>query len=267
VTDQFEQIQRAFFGCYRIQREFGRNGWLTFLAKDFKRRKVVLRVTRPESSFPVEHFLREMPRIAQLDHPHIVPLLDAGLTEEFLYYVVPHVGHNSLRQRLEQQKQLRIDDAVRITRQVADALGYAHNRGIIHGDIKPENILLRRGHAQVDHFWSMAMLPMEMRVGVAVGTPAYMSPEQAADTSTANHRSDVYSLGCVLYEMLAGVPPLVASTVQALFQKLSAEPPPPVRRLRSDVPPVLEAALDRVLQKRPADRFASALEFAEALAS
>ena len=198
-----------------------------------------------------------------------MPLLDSGSAAGFLYYVIPHVEGESLRDRLSRERQLRIEDAVRITREVADALNYAHEHGVIHRDIKPENILLEgRGSVLVDFdFARRSMVEWEelAAIGVTVGTPEYMSPEQAAGGRAVDHRSDVYSLACVLYEMLSGAPPFVGSNVQALLAKVAAEIPTPIRHLRPNMPAAVAAALDRALAKLPSDRFATALQFAEAL--
>src|SRR5205823_766090 len=201
---------------------------------------------------------------------HILALYDSGDAGGFLYYVMPYVEGESLRDKLEREKQLSVEDALGITRQVASALGYAHARNVIHRDIKPENILLHEGEAMVSDFGialavSAAAGERLTQTGIAVGTPAYMSPEQATSERGVDARSDVYSLGCVLYEMLAGEPPYTGPTAQALITKRLVDPVPAVRRLRPTVPPGVDQALLRALAKAPADRFASMAAVTDAL--
>jgi TolB-like protein/Flp pilus assembly protein TadD len=244
-----------------------------YLAQDLKHdRQVALKVLRPElaAALGPERFLREITTTANLRHPHILPLYDSGRTDGLLFYVMPYVEGESLRDRLTREKQLPIDEAVRLTREVADALGYAHGRGVIHRDIKPENILLERGHAVVADFGiaravSTAGGDKLTQTGMAVGTPVYMSPEQSVGESDVDARSDLYALGCVLYEMLAGEPPYTGGSAQAIIAKRFREPVPRISTLRETVPPALEAALTRVLAKSPSDRFATAEEFTAAL--
>jgi serine/threonine-protein kinase len=270
MTNQVERLNQALAGRYRVARQIGRDGWMVYLAHDLQHhREVSLFVTVPASAVGAERFLREMALIARLDHPHILPLLDSGHAGEFLYYVVPHQG-GSLRDRLRREKQLPVHDALQITRQVAEALTYAQSHGVVHGDIKPENILLAGGHARVADFgWTAQSLPAAgetpTELGLSIGTPEYMSPERATSAGDVGHRSDVYSLAAVLYEMLIGNPPFVASDARAVLARVIGEIPTPVRRLRSDVPAAVEAALSCALAKLPADRFATALAFAEAL--
>ncbi|HEY7682270.1 MAG TPA: protein kinase [Gemmatimonadales bacterium] len=258
-----------------------------YLAHDLKHdRKVAIKVLRPElaATLGPERFLREIETTANLRHPHILPLFDSGRagersdgradgrTVEFLFYVMPYVQGESLRDRVTREKQLPIADALQIAREVADALGYAHGRGVIHRDIKPENILLERGHAVVTDFGiaravSTAGADRLTQTGLAIGTPAYMSPEQSVGEGDLDGRSDLYALGCVLYEMLAGEPPYSGPTAQAIIAKRFREPVPRISTLRESVPPALEATLNRVLAKSPADRFATGEEFALALTS
>ena len=274
MSDPLERLKSAVAGSYTVERELGRGGMATvYLAQDLKhRRQVAIKVLRPDlaAALGTERFLREIEIAARLDHPHILPLYDSGEAAGFLYYVMPFVEGESLRARLQREKQLPIEDALRIAREVADALSYAHSRNVVHRDIKPENILLAGKHARVMDF-GIARAVSEAggerltETGLAVGTPAYMSPEQAAGERDLDGRSDLYSLGCVLYEMLAGQPPFTGATIESVVhQHLTAEPPS-VTTLRPAVPPPVTAALARVLAKTPADRFSPAAQFAEAL--
>jgi tetratricopeptide (TPR) repeat protein len=274
MTDQLGRIKTALAQRYAVERELGSGGMATvYLAQDLKhRRQVAIKVLRPDlaAALGPERFLREIEIAARLDHPHILPLYDSGDADGFLYYVMPFVEGESLRDRLVRDKQLPMDDALQIAREVADALSYAHKRDVVHRDIKPENILLAGDHARVADF-GIARAITEAgggrltETGLAIGTPTYMSPEQAAGSRDLDGRSDLYSLGCVLYEMLAGEPPFTGATVESVVhQHLTAEPPP-VTTLRPAVPPQVAAALARVLAKTPADRFSPAAQFAEAL--
>jgi len=246
-----------------------------YLAEDLKHhRKVAVKVLRAElaAALGPERFLREIETTANLRHPNILPLFDSGEADSFLFYVMPFVEGESLRDRLNREKQLPIGDAVRIATEVAGALGYAHDRGVIHRDIKPENILLERGHAVVADFGiaraaSAAGAGRLTQTGMAIGTPVYMSPEQSVGEGELDGRSDLYALGSVLYEMLAGEPPYTGSTAQAIIAKRFREPVPQISTLRQTVPPALEAILNRVLAKAPVDRFATAEEFSAALQS
>jgi serine/threonine-protein kinase len=274
------QLQGALADRYRIEREVGRGGMATvYLAEDLKHhRKVAVKVLRPELAHALgpERFLREIATTANLHHPHILALYDSGRTPDasgaFLYYVMPFVEGESLRDRLSRDKQLPIEDALQIAREVADALSYAHGRGVIHRDIKPENILLESGHALVTDFGiaravSSAGADRLTETGLAVGTPAYMSPEQAAGEPDVDGRSDLYALGCVLYEMLAGQPPFTGPTVQSIVHQHLTATPPPITQLRPAVPGMVAAALERALAKNPADRFHPVGQFASALQS
>jgi serine/threonine-protein kinase len=266
---------------YRIERELGQGGMATvFLAEDLKHhRRVAIKVLRPELSDALgpERFLREIEIAAGLHHPHILPLYDSGEVQAspgegpgLLFYVMPYVEGQSLRDRLTRERQLPLEDALRIAREVADALSYAHSRGVVHRDIKPENILLDAGHAVVSDFGiaravSAAGGDQLTATGIALGTPAYMSPEQAAGTHELDGRSDLYSLACVLYEMLAGQPPFTGPTVASVVHQHMAAPPPPITQLRPAVPAELAGALARALAKSPADRFNPVAQFADAL--
>jgi serine/threonine-protein kinase len=243
-----------------------------FLAEDVKnRRDVAVKVLRPELSASVgaDRFLREIEIAGQLSHPNILPLHDSGEADGLLYYVMPHVDGESLRARLEREKQLPLDDALETTRQVARALDFAHSRGIVHRDIKPENILFWTGQAVVADF-GIARAVTEAggekltQTGMAVGTPSYMSPEQAGGGSV-DGRSDVYSLGCVLYEMLAGSAPFAGPTAQAIMARHALDPAPRIRTVRDTVPVAVEQAVLKALAKVPADRFATAGQFVQAL--
>ncbi len=244
-----------------------------YLAEDLKhRRKVAIKVLRPELSAALgaERFLREIETTANLRHPHILPLYDSGDAEGLLYYIMPLVEGESLRERLDREGQLPLDDAVRLTREVANALATAHARGVLHRDIKPENILLERGHAILADFGiaravDTAGAEKLTGTGLSLGTPAYMSPEQSLGESGLDARSDLYSLGCVLYEMLAGEAPYTGSNAQAIIAKRLSQPVPPVSTLRETVPPELEAVVARLLAKSPADRMASAEDLVAAL--
>jgi Tol biopolymer transport system component len=269
-----DRLAAALADRYVIERELGAGGMATvYLAEDLRhRRKVAIKVLRPElaAALGAERFLREIETTAGLRHPHILPLYDSGDADGFLFYVMPLVEGESLRDRLDREKQLPLDDALAIAREVADALGYAHARGIVHRDIKPENILLEGGHAVVADFGiaravSAAGGDRLTQTGMAVGTPLYMSPEQAAGESDLDGRSDLYSLGCVLYEMLAGQPPFTGPTVEAVARQHITVDAAPVTNLRPAVPPAVAGALARTLAKNPADRFSGAARFAEAL--
>jgi serine/threonine-protein kinase len=278
------QLQAALADRYRIERVLGAGGMATvYLAEDLKhQRKVAVKVLRPELAHALgpERFLREIATTANLHHPHILPLYDSGEARDpgdpmgrpYLYYVMPLVEGESLRQRLTREKQLPLDDALRIAREVADALSYAHGHGVIHRDIKPENILLESGHALVADFGvaravSSAGADRLTETGLAVGTPAYMSPEQAAGQRDLDGRSDLYALGCVLYEMLAGQPPFTGPTVASIVHQHLTATPPPITQVRPAVPGIVAAALTRALAKNPADRFNPVGQFAEALST
>jgi len=270
-----EQLAAALGDRYRVQRELGRGGMaVVFLAADLKhRRRVAIKLLKPDLSAILggDRFFREIEIAATLQHPHILPLYDSGQAAGLLYYVMPFVEGESLRQRLTVERQLPIDTALRITREVASALQYAHQHGVIHRDIKPENIMLSAGQAVVADFGiaralHAAGVEQLTLTGMVVGTPQYMSPEQAAG-GTVDGRSDQYSLACTLYEMLIGEPPFTGPSSQAVIARHSLEPVPSLRVVRQTVPQPLERAVMRAMAKLPADRFASMQQFVDALES
>jgi hypothetical protein len=273
MPELLSRLHPALAGRYRIEGEVGEGGMATvYLAHDLRHdRKVALKVLRPELAAVIgaERFLAEIKLTANLQHPHILPLFDSGEADGFLYYVMPFIEGESLRDRLRREKQLPVEDAVRIGREVADALDYAHRHGVIHRDIKPENVLLHDGRALVADFGiALAASKAGSRMtetGMSLGTPHYMSPEQAMGERDITARSDVYALGCVLYEMLTGEPPFTGPTAQAIVAKVLTATPEPVTTLRRTVPPGLAAAVHRALERLPADRWPSAASFAAAL--
>jgi len=281
MSDDSVRLAAALADRYRIERELGQGGMATvYLADDLKHdRKVAIKVLRPELAAVIgaERFLSEIKTTANLQHPHILPLFDSGAAggeaggQSFLYYVMPYVEGESLRDRLSREKQLPIADAVRIATEVASALDYAHRHNVIHRDIKPENILLHDGRALVADFGialaaSKAGGSRMTETGMSLGTPTYMSPEQAMGEREITARSDVYALGAMTYEMLVGDPPFTGSTAQAIVAKVMTERPAPPSRMRDTVPEAVEEAVLVALSKLPADRFSSAAEFAAALA-
>lgn len=275
MTDRQEQLQAALADRYVIERELGRGGMSTvYVAQDLRHhRKVAVKVLRPDLAAVIgaERFLAEIQTTANLQHPHILPLHDSGELDSFLYYVMPFVEGESLRDRLRREKQLPIAEAVQIATEVASALDYAHRHGVIHRDIKPENILLHDGSALVADFGialAVSSAGGETRLtetGMSLGTPHYMSPEQAMGEREITARSDVYALGAVLYEMLVGEPPFTGPTAQAVVAKVVTEEPRPLLPKRRTIPPNVEAAVLTALQKLPADRFIRAADFADAL--
>ncbi|GIW52258.1 MAG: serine/threonine protein kinase [Gemmatimonadales bacterium] len=273
TQELIEVLQSALGGRYRVEAQVGRGGMAyVFLAQDLKHdRRVAVKVLRSElaSGVVAERFHREIAIAAQLSHPNILPLHDSGEAGELLYYVMPYVEGESLRDRLRREGQLPLEDAVAILREVADALAYAHSLGVVHRDIKPENILLHEGHAVVTDFGVAravyAGVPSGITTaGVAVGTPAYMSPEQASGDSRIDARSDVYSLAVVFYEMLAGEPPYSGPTPQAILARQLSEEARSLTPLRV-VTPALDAVIRKALARSPADRYATTLQFAEAV--
>ena len=272
--DLLERLQTALAERYRIERELGRGGMATvYLAEDLKHgRRVALKVLRPELSpaLGAERFQREIETASRLQHPHILTLHDSGEAAGLLYYAMPYVEGESLRSRLTREVQLDATVAVGIAGDVADALTCAHAAGVLHRDIKPENILLTGGHAVVADFGIARAIDAVggdrlTETGLALGTPHYMSPEQAAGARVLDARSDLYALGCVVYEMLAGEPPFNGPTTQAILARHAVDPVPRLRTIRSTVSPELEAAVVKALAKVPADRFGTALEFKEVL--
>src|SRR3989454_2828907 len=273
MADHSERMRASLAGRYTIERELGRGGMATvYLARDLKHdRLVAVKVLRPElaAALGAERFLGEIRLTAQLQHPHILTLIDSGEADGFLYYVMPYVEGESLRQHLEREAQLPLDEALRITRVIASALDFAHARGIIHRDIKPENVMLHQGEPMVADFGialavSAAGQERLTGTGISLGTPAYMSPEQASGERKLDGRSDQYSLACVLYEMLAGEPPYTGPTAQAIIAKRLTEPIPHLGTVRR-VSPAVEAAVTKALAKTPADRFATVGAFVAAL--
>ncbi len=268
------RLSTALADRYAVKRELGQGGMaIVYLADDLKHgRKVAIKVLRPElaAALGPERFLREIEIAAGLHHPHVLPLYDSGEADGFLYYVMPLAEGESLRDRLSRENQLPLDDALKIARDVADALSYAHSRGVVHRDIKPDNILLESGHAVVTDFGIARAIDEAggeklTQTGLAIGTLSYMSPEQATGQTVLDGRSDVYALGCVLYEMLVGEPPYTGPTPQAIIAKRFSDPIPSARRIRQAIPETIDTAIHKALESAPADRFATALEFSEAL--
>jgi serine/threonine-protein kinase len=260
---------------YVLEKELGRGGMATvYLARDLKHgRQVALKVLHPELARALgsERFLREIQIAAHLQHAHILPLFDSGTADGLPYYAMPYVDGESLRARMTRERQLGLEDALRITREVAGALGHAHAQGIIHRDIKPENILLTRDGQVLVADFGIARAAEAVggdkltETGLSLGTPAYMSPEQAAGDGKLDGRSDLYALGCVLYEMLAGQVPFTGGTAQAMLARHAVDPVPSLRTVRSTVPPPVDQAITKALAKVPADRFATTGEFVKAL--
>ena len=274
-------LRAELAGRYALERELGRGGMATvYLAEDVRHhRQVAIKVLHPElgAVLGADRFLREIGIAARLSHPHILPLhdsgtLDLGVGRPVLFYVMPYVAGRSLRERLREELQLPIDEAIGIARQVADALEHAHRQGVIHRDIKPENILLADGQAVLADFGIARALDVAAgdrltETGLAIGTPAYMSPEQSAGSTRLDGRSDIYALGCVLYEILGGQPPFPGPTPQAILARHAMDPVPSLRTLRPTVPVALAQVVTQAMAKVPADRFPTARAFAEALAA
>ncbi|NNG17427.1 MAG: protein kinase, partial [Gemmatimonadales bacterium] len=274
MSEIFERLRSELSDRYAVAREIGSGGMATvYLAEDLKhQREVAVKVLRPElaSSIGKDRFLLEIKIASQLQHPHILPLYDSGTAGDLLYYVMPFVEGETLADRLAREVQLPLADALRVTSEVAGALGYAHARGLVHRDIKPANIMLTAGHAVVTDFGIARAIEVAggkqlTSAGMAVGTPAYMSPEQGTGAEAVDGRSDVYALGCVLYEMLTGEPPFTAPTATALIARHLSEAPRSIRTVRDTVPEHVETAILRALSKLPADRFQTAGGFGEAL--
>jgi serine/threonine-protein kinase len=274
MANPFPRLTTALSDRYRIERELGAGGMATvYLAEDLKHgRKVAIKVLRPELAAVIgaDRFVREIRTIAALQHPHILGLIDSGGVNGTAYYVMPFVEGESLRDRLSREKQLPVRDAIRLAGEVAAALDYAHRHGVIHRDIKPENILLHDGAALVADFGialavSSAGGSRMTETGMSLGTPHYMSPEQAMGEREITARSDVYALGAMTYEMLLGEPPFSGPTAQAIVAKVLTETPRPLTPRRQSIPPEVEDAVLTALEKLPADRFATAAEFAAAM--
>ncbi len=275
-ASQLQHVTAAFADRYTIERRLGVGGMATvYLAEDLKhKRKVALKVLKPDVAavLGAERFVQEIQTTANLQHPHILPLFDSGTADGFLYYVMPFIEGETLREKLNREKQLGIDEAVKIAIDVADALDYAHRHHVIHRDIKPANILLHDGSPMVADFGialavSVAGADRLTETGLSLGTPHYMSPEQAAGEQQLTARSDVYALGATLYEMLGGDPPFSGHVAQAIVARVITDEPRPLREVRKTVPAHVAWAVHKALQKLPADRFASGAEFAEALAN
>ena len=274
LSDPPHQLRDALAGRYRLERELGQGGMATvYLAHDLKHdRDVAIKVLRPElaASIGPERFQREIRLAAKLTHPHILPLFDSGEADGLLYYVMPNVSGQSLRDRLERERMLPVAEAVRIAREVAGALEHAHRQGIVHRDIKPDNIMFQDGHALVADF-GIGKAVSDVRsetlteAGMSIGTPAYMSPEQATGEAV-DGRSDIYSLGCVLYEMLVGEAPFTGPSVQAVIAKRFIQTPADVAGLREGIPAPVARAVQRALARAPMDRIDTAAAFATMLA-
>src|SRR5687768_4541993 len=304
MTDTLARLRAALEGRYAVEREAGAGGMATvYLAEDLKHhRKVAIKVLRPElaASIGTDRFLREIEMAARLQHPHILPVYDSGVAGDegretrdkgletrdessvsgpsslvsrpssYLYYVMPFVEGESLRDRLVREKQLPVEESVRLTREAASALAYAHDHGVVHRDIKPENILLFGGHAVVADFGVARALEASgganlTGMGIAIGTPAYMSPEQATASNEVDGRSDQYGLACVLYEMLAGQQAFSGPTAQSVMTKSITGPRPRIRSVRAGVPEGTEAALVKALATDPTDRYGTMSEFSTAI--
>jgi len=268
-----EQLSESLAGRYAVDREVGRGGMATvFLARDLRHhRPVALKVLHPELalSMGADRFDREIQIAARLQHPHIVALYDSGQAGKLFYYVMPFIEGESLRQRLEREGRIPLEEAARIARAVATALDYAHRQQVVHRDIKPENVMLQEGEPLVTDFGIAKAVTAAVggltQTGTAVGTPTYMSPEQAGGEASVDARSDIYSLGAMLYELIAGAAPFVGPTTQSIIAKLFTEPPPPLVERREGVPDWLDRAVMKSLSKSPGDRFATAAQFAQAL--
>ena len=274
MSDLIPRLNAALAGRYTIERQLGEGGMATvYLAQDLKHdRRVALKVLKSELAAAVgaERFLAEIKTTANLQHPHILPLFDSGEADHLLFYVMPHVAGGSLKEKLEREHQLPVDEAVRIATNVAEALDYAHRHGVIHRDIKPANILLQDGKPVVADF-GIALAVSTLgggrltETGLSMGTPHYMSPEQTTGDLGVGPATDLWALGCVLYELLVGEPPYLASTPQGVLGKIITAEPASATKQRKLVPANVDAAIRKALEKLPADRFGSASEFARAL--
>jgi serine/threonine-protein kinase len=274
MPDLLERLKSALGDRYAVESEIGRGGMaVVFLAEDLKHhRQVALKVLHPELSVTLaaDRFLNEIEIVAGLEHPHILTLIDSGEADGLLYYIMPYVSGESLRQRLEQVGQLSVEEAIRIAVEVADGLDFAHRQGVIHRDVKPGNVLLSDRHAVITDFGiaraiTMAQGERVTSTGLGVGTPLYASPEQATGAETLDGRTDIYALGCVLYEMLSGEVPLSAVTPQAVQARRMSEMPSPIHPMRDTVTPLLDQVIGKALARLPADRFETAEQFAGAL--
>jgi serine/threonine-protein kinase len=274
MSGVLERLRGALADRYDVQTSIGQGGMATvyFATEGASGRDVAIKVLDQRVAHRIlrERFLREIAVSAGLEHNHIVPIFDSGEADGLLYYVMPYLGAETLQDRMEQERRLPIEDAIDIACQVAGALAYAHARDVVHRDIKPGNILFLDGRAVVADFGVAAIrVSMDERLtqpGEVLGTPLYMSPEQAMGNWNLDARSDIYSLGCVLYESLAGTPPFTGSRPDAAVVRRLDQPPPSIRQVREEVPEQLELALVRALSWNPAKRFETAAEFADALA-
>jgi serine/threonine-protein kinase len=273
-ADLLERLKSALADRYAVESEIGRGGMATvFLAEDLRHdRRVAIKVLHPELAAAVggQRFLHEIKTVASLNHPHVLMLIDSGEADGLLYYVMPYAEGESLRQRLDREKQLPVDESVRIAVEVADGLDYAHRTGVVHRDIKPGNILLSERHAVIADFGIARAIEAAKgervtSTGLGVGTPLYASPEQATGEETLDGRTDIYSLACVLYEMLAGEPPLTGATPQMIQARRMSETPTALHALRETVPPELDSVIACALARVPADRYATAAQFGQAL--
>src|SRR5688572_8874158 len=274
MSEPIGRLSAALGARYELERKIGEGGMATvYLARELKHgRRVAIKVLKPELAARLgsERFVQEIKVTANLQHPNILPLYDSDAVDEFLYYVMPYVDGESLRAKIDRDRQLSVEETIDIAKAVAAALGYAHEHGIVHRDIKPENVLLQRGQALVADFGialaiSAAGGERMTETGLSIGTPHYMSPEQAAGDRVVDARSDIYSLGAITYEMLTGDPPHSANSVQAVIAKILTETPSPISRSRDLVPANVDAAVQRALAKSPADRFVRPAHFADAL--
>ncbi len=273
MIDTVERLRSVLAERYAIDCELGRGGMATvYLARDLKHnRSVAIKVLRPDlaESIGYARFLREIRIASRLTHPNILPLYDSGTSDGLVFYVMPHVAGESLRERIRREGPLPVSEAVNIAREVAEALDYAHQEDVVHRDIKPGNILLEAGRAVIADFGLARAIHAAAddvsSSGLAVGTPAYMSPEQSTGSDQVDGRSDIYSLGCVLFEMLAGEPPFTGPSAQSVAAKHLRQPPPSLETVRPNVPDRVLHAVRRALEKVPADRFQRAQDFARAL--
>jgi serine/threonine-protein kinase len=274
VTTVETLLAEALSGRYVVEREIARGGMATvYLARDLQRdEQVAVKVMSPRLAtvLGTERFLREIQVAGKMDHPHIVPLYDSGNTGGLLYYIMPYVQGESLHERLQREKRLPLADALRVTRDVAGALGYAHALGVLHRDVKAENILLAGGHALVADFGLARAIGASgyhrlTQTGIIVGTVYYMSPEQLREDRDLDQRADIYSLGCLLYEMLTGGPPYTGASLKEVVTRIIRSPVPSVRRLHPSVPAAVDEAISRALAKSAADRFETMQDFTAAL--
>jgi serine/threonine-protein kinase len=273
MTDSFKKFQDVLAGRYAIARELGRGGMaIVYLANDLRHdRTVAIKLLQSDitSALTAERFLREIRITARLQHPNILGLFDSGAEAGFCYYVMPYVEGETLRERMEREGRLDLTEAIGVATDLSAALSYAHSRSVVHRDIKPENVLFSAGKAMLADFGLARALSEGQRTitvaGVSLGTPAYMSPEQAQGLENIDHRSDIYALGCVVFETVAGQPPFTGPGMGRIIQQHVQMPPPSLRQLRSDAPAALDAVLQKALAKDPNARFQSADEMLAAM--